>query len=96
MKIKATYLACDYEDGFPIITADSFENIRKALDEYCGADHRDLAKFISYKPYETKYPSEYEGDMEYLCCESGSDWSKTFNCKFKIYCIEFYPLTKID
>jgi hypothetical protein len=96
MKIKATYLACDYEDGFPIITADSFENIREALDDYCGADHRNIGKYIDFHIYETKYPNDYMGYMEYECLESRSDSSKTFISKFKIYCLEFYPLTKIE
>lgn len=94
--IKVTYLATDFEDGFPIISADSFENIRKALDDYCGADHRNSGKYIDFHFYETKYPTDYEGYMEYECCENGKDWSKTISTKFKIYCIEFYPYTKIS
>lgn len=95
LNIKVTYVACDHEDGFPVTTADSFENIREALDQYCGADNRDIAKFIGFFPYETKYGGEYEGYMEYECRDGRGDWSKTFNCKFKIYCIGFYPLTKV-
>ena len=38
--IKVTYLALDYEEKFPIISADSFDNLKLALDDYCGADER--------------------------------------------------------
>jgi hypothetical protein len=89
--IKVTYVACDYEDKFPIITADSFENIRKACDEYCGADERDQAKYLGFKPYESKHGCDYEGYFEYECKLN----DKTYIDKFEIYCIEFYPQTKI-
>jgi hypothetical protein len=85
--IKVTYVACDFEDKYPIVTADSFENIRKALDEYCGADERNAAKYLGFKPYDSKYGSEYEGYFEYEY-EFG-------NVKFNIYCVDFFPKTKI-
>jgi hypothetical protein len=85
--IKVTYVACDFEDKYPIVTADSFENIRKALDEYCGADERNAAKCLGFKPYDSKYGSEYEGYFEYEC-EFG-------DVKFNIYCVDFFPKTKI-
>lgn len=90
MNHKVTYVACDYEDGFPIITADSFENIREALSDYCGN-----GKYIDFHIYETKYPNDYIGYMEYECVESSSDSSKTFVSKFKIYCLQLYPSTKV-
>ena len=94
-QIKVTYLACDYEELFPILSADSFDNLRLALDEYCGADHRNSGRYIGFTPYDTKYPSEYEGVIEYECCESGiTDWSKTYIDKFRVYCVDFYPETK--
>lgn len=96
MKRKVTYIACDYEDGFPITTADSFENIRIALDDYCGADHRQVSEFKGFFPFKTKYGSEYEGYMEYESCQNDKDWSKTFISKFKIYCVNFSPLTKVE
>ena len=92
-RIKATYVACDFDEKFPIITADSFENIRLALDNYCGADERDSAKFIAYHAYNPKYPNDYEGYFEYECCTNGNNWDDTYTDKFRIYCIEFYPLT---
>ena len=84
---KITYIACDYEDKYPIVTADSFENIRKALDEYCGADERNVAKCLGFKPYDSKYGGEYEGYFEYEC-----DFD---DVKFRIYCVDFFPKTKI-
>jgi hypothetical protein len=90
--IKVTYVACDYEDHFPIVTADSLENIRKACDEYCGADERNQAKFIKFHRYESNHWSDYEGYFEYEC-KDGVDG--TYIDKFNIYCIDFFPKTKI-
>ena len=95
--IKVTYLACDYEDKFPIISADSFDNLRLALDDYCGADERNSGKYLGFTPYNTKYPDDYEGHYEYECCYEGNDWNGgTYIEKFRVYCIEFYPKTKYD
>ena len=91
--IKVTWLACDYEEGFPIITADSFHNLRLALDNYCGADERNQGKCIGFTPHITKYPDDYEGYYEYEVCNNGSE---TYIDKFKVYCVEFYPQTKIE
>jgi hypothetical protein len=46
--IKVTYLACDYEDRFPIISADSFDNLKLALDDYCGAGEKNSGKCLGY------------------------------------------------
>lgn len=94
---KITYVALDYEDGFPITSADSFDNLKLALDNYCGADERKSAKCLGFTPYNSKYGGDLDGFYEYECCEYGSDWNgKTFKCKFGVWCIEFYPLTKIE
>ena len=71
--IKVTYLALDYEDKFPITSADSFDNLKLALDNYCGADERNSGKCLGFTPYETKYGSDYEGFYEYECCRNGND-----------------------
>ena len=94
--IKATWIACDYEDMFPITTAESFDNLKLALDYYCGADDRNTGKCIGFTPYVTKYPDDYEGYYEYECCKNGNDWNETYIDKFRVYCIEFYPQTKYE
>ena len=91
--IKTIYLACDFDEKFPVISADSFDNMRKALDNYCGADERNSGKFIAFVPYDSKYPSDYEGYYEYECCTNGNNWDNTYTDKFRIYCVEFYPPT---
>ena len=93
IKIRAIYVACDFDEKYPILSADSFDNIRKALDEYCGADERTSGKFIAFHAYESKYGSEYEGYFEYECCTSDNNWEFTYTDKFRIYCIDFYPPT---
>ena len=96
-QIKVTYLACDYEDKFPVVSADSFDNLRLALDDYCGANERNSGKCLGFTPYNTKYPDDYEGHYEYECCYEGNDWNGgTYIEKFRVYCIEFYPKTKYD
>jgi hypothetical protein len=95
-RIKITYIALDYESNKPIISADSFQNLKLALDDYCGADERNTGRYIGFKPYITKYPDDYEGDFEYECCKNGHDWSEIYVDKFKVYCVEFYPETKIE
>jgi hypothetical protein len=94
--IKVTWLACDYEEGFPIISADSSDNLKLALDDHCGADKRNSSKCLGFTPYITKYPSDYEGYYEYECCKDGTNWDETYIDKFKIYCVEFYPQTKYE
>jgi hypothetical protein len=95
--IKVTYLALDYEDKFPIISADSFDNLKLALDDYCGADERNSGKYIGFTPYDSKYGSDYEGYFEYECCRNGNDWNgETYKNKFTVWCVEFYPKTKIE
>lgn len=94
--IKVTYLALN-EHNNPVISAESFDNLKLALDEYCGADKRNTGKYIGFYPYNTKYPDEYEGYFEYECCKNGNDWNgETYIDKFKVYCIEFYPQTKYE
>jgi len=94
--IKATYLACDYDERFPIISADSFLNLRLALDDYCGADERKQATCKGFFPYDSKYPSDYEGYFEYECCKGNENPEDTYIDKFRVYCVEFYPLTKTN
>jgi hypothetical protein len=96
-QIKVTYIACDYEYKFPVVSADSFDNLKLALDDYCGAGERNSGKCLGFTPYNTKYPDDYEGYYEYECCKNGNDWnSGTYIDKFRVYCIEFYPETKYD
>ena len=95
MKIKVTYIACDYDNCRPIISAESFENLRLALDNYCGADHRNLAKCNGFFPYNTKYPDYYEGYFEYECLTNNiNSLEQSYLEKFKVFCVEFYPETK--
>ena len=94
---KITYVALDYEDRFPITSADSFDNLKLALDNYCGADERNSGKCLGFTPYSTKYGGDYEGFYEYECCRNGNDWTgETYKDKFQVWCVEFYPPTKVE
>lgn len=96
MSIKITYLALDHEDRFPITSADSWDNLKLALDDYCGADERGIAKCLGFTPYNAKYGGDYAGYYEYECCKNGKDWTETYRAKFAIWYVEFYPKTKIE
>ena len=96
MSIKITYLALDHEDRFPIISADSWDDLKLALDDYCGADERGIAKCLGFTPYNAKYGGDYEGYLEYECCTIGKDWTETYKVKIAIWVVKFYSETKID
>ena len=61
-RVKVTYIATS--DGVPIVSASTFDNLRKGLDDYYAID-RTPAKCLGFVPYETKYPDEYEGHYTY-------------------------------
>lgn len=86
-RVKVTYLAMD-EEQIPLVTADSFANLKLALDEYFGVD-KNQAECLGWFPYECKYSSYYEGYYEYKW-ENGME---IITDQVKVYCLEFYPNT---
>tara|TARA_R110000868_G_scaffold3103_2_gene20710 strand:- start:14327 stop:14587 length:261 start_codon:yes stop_codon:yes gene_type:complete len=86
MSIKTTYVALDYETKCPVIAADSYENLKLGLDNYCGTDEGKLAKFLAFKPYDVKYEADYEGYFEYECYDDG----ESTIVKFLIFIVPFY------
>ena len=96
-QIKVTYLACDYEDKFPIISADSFDNLKLALDDYCGADEKNSGKCLGFTPYNTKYPDDYEGYYLYEITSpiQGGNVSVCEE-KYHVYCVESVAVNIIN
>ncbi len=96
-RIKVTYVAMDSDGNKPIVTAETFEDLKKGLDEYYAVD-REAAKCLGWTPYITKYPDEYEGYFVYSYKVMHSDHSGLENEEdaVKVYCLNFYPETKID
>jgi len=99
--IKVTYIAIDTDGSKPIVSAESFEDLKKGLDEYYAVDKTDT-ECLGFNTYITKYPDEYEGYYEYKYkmrvrnfTTDGFDDVEQVDM-IKVYCIEFYPHTKID
>ena len=74
-RVKVTYVAMDVDGYKPIMSADSFENLRAGLDDYYGCDNRG-GECLGFTPYQTKYPDEYEGHYEYKVTMVHSDRDK--------------------
>lgn len=90
-RVKMTYVAVN-EYGRPIISASTFDDLRKGLDEYYAVDRTD-AKCLGFIPYETKYPDEYEGHYSYSYSTITRDVKHTDVDVIKVYCIDYFPHT---
>jgi hypothetical protein len=90
-RVKATYVALN-EYGKPIMSASTFEDLRKGLDDYYGVDMAD-AKCLGFIPYESKYPDEYEGHYSYSYSNIVRDEKTTEIDVIKVYCIDYWPHT---
>ena len=94
-RIKVTYVAVDAEARKPIASAETFDNLRLALDKYYAVD-RGEGKCLGWYPYSSKYPNDYEGYYEY-------EWKHVVGHEMyleidtiRVYCIDFYPETKYE
>jgi hypothetical protein len=61
------YYACDYEDKSPISSSNTLEGLLEAVDYFMGAHetYNFCGKRLSYEPYYSKYPSDFEGIISY-------------------------------
>lgn len=94
-RIKVTYVAVDAEARKPIASAETFDNLRLALDEYYAVD-RGEGRCLGWYPFDSKYPDDYEGHYEY-------EWKNIVRDEIylqvdiiRVYCIDFYPETKYE
>ena len=94
-RIKVTYVAMDVDGYKPIMTAETFEDLKKGLDDYYAIDRTD-AKCLGFTAYNTKYPDSYEGYYEYEWTQIIRDEKTTEKDTIRVYCVDFYPETKID
>ena len=85
-RVKVTYVAIN-EDR-PIVSASTFEDLRKGLDEYYGVDKKD-AECLGFVPHYSKYPDEYEGYYSYQYTFRDA----TLIDVVKVYCIDYFPHT---
>lgn len=93
-RIKVTYVALN-EYGKPIMSASTFDDLRKGLDDYYAVDRTD-AKCLGFVAYETKYPDEYEGHYTYSYTSIIRDVKTTEIDVIKVYCIDYFPHTKYE
>ena len=83
-------------EGKPILSSDTFNGLKDAMDEYCGVSTKQKpdAVFLGYVPYESKYPDELEGYFEYEFTDSSAISPTTCKEKYHVYCIDFHVTTK--
>ena len=95
-RIKVTYVAMDVDGYKPIMTAETFDDLRKGLDDYYAVD-RGAAKCLGFEPYITKYPDDYEGCYKYTYKafrKMDSDELADNIDTIRVYCVDFWPVTK--
>jgi len=90
--IKVTYVAID-ADGRPIVTAETFDDLKKGLDEYYAVDRTD-AICLGFTPYVTKYGDDYQGHYGYKWTMIIRDEKIIQIDTIKVYCVEFFPKTR--
>ena len=93
-RVKVTYVAMDNDGNRPIVTADSYDNLKKGLDEYYAIDNEyNEAECLGFTIYNTKYPDQYEGYYQYKWYMTVNGEKEEYIDKIKVYCIDFYPHT---
>jgi hypothetical protein len=90
-----TYVAVGADGCKPIASAETLENLKLGLDEYYAVD-KGMAKCLSWNPFDSKYPDEYQGHYEYEWLNVVRDDVKVEIDTVKVYCIDFYPETKYE
>ena len=91
-RVKVTYVAMNKDGNKPIMSAATFEDLRKGLDEYYSVDKTD-AECLGFTTYESKYGDEYEGYYKYKWYMLIHDKLEEYIDEIKVYCVEFYPYT---
>lgn len=94
-RIKVTYVAVGADGCKPIASAETLESLKLGLDEYYGAVIG-MAKCLSWNPFDSKYPDNYEGHYEYEWLNVVRDKVEVEVDTVKVYCIDFYPETKYE
>jgi hypothetical protein len=89
-RVRVTYVAMD--EYKPILSASSFEELRKGLDEYYGVD-KGQAQCLGFVQFMTKYPDDYEGHYSYSYTMKQYDKEITNIDVVKVYCVNYHPHT---
>lgn len=97
-RVKVTYIAMDSDGHKPIVSAGTFEDLKRALDEEYNVKETE-AECLGFTPYNTKYPDEYEGYYEYKFKINIKDFKTNefipteITDKILVYSVDFYPHT---
>jgi hypothetical protein len=94
-RIKVTYVAMDVDGYKPIMTAESFEDLKKGLDDYYAVDRTD-AECVGWFPYNPKYPDSYEGQYQYRWTHVIKNEKILELDVIKVYCVDFFPETRVN
>lgn len=94
-RIKVTYVAVDAAAKKPVASAETFDNLRLALDEYYAVNKGE-GRCMGWYPFDSKYPNDYEGYYEY-------EWKNVVSHDvyleidtIRVYRVDFYPETKYE
>lgn len=97
-RVKITFIAIDSDGHKPIVSAETFGDLKRALDEEYNVDGTD-AECLGFTPYNTKYPDEYEGYYQYKFkmnirnLETNEFVPTEIVDKILVYSVDFYPHT---
>lgn len=85
INLRFIYYACDAQDSFPIGASNTWNGLLEIVDDYMGANekHKYSGKRIKYVPFESKYPSEFEGTIYYETPEEQSVDVHTVDFNYK-------------
>lgn len=84
------YVAID-DDDVPIATSNDREELFKAVDYHHGAHEKyeNESTRISWEPFDSKYPSDYEGRLLYDCPMYSVPGGREV-VKVRIYSVEYF------
>jgi hypothetical protein len=82
LNLRFIYYACHAENSLPIGASNTWKGLLEIVDDYMGANEKynHSGKRIKYVPFESKYPSEFDGTIYYETPEPQS---------VKVYTVDF-------
>jgi len=93
--LSFVYVAID-NDNIPIATSDDINELLLAVDYHHGAHEKfkNESTRVSWQPFYSKYPSEYEGKLTYDCPTYIDDAREIV--EVRIYTVDHFNKKKND
>jgi len=93
--LSFVYVAID-DDNIPIATSDDINELLLAVDYHHGAHEKfkNESTRVSWEPFYSKYPSEYEGKLTYDCHSYKDGGRETV--QVRIYTVDHFNKNKND